>query len=170
MAINTSFIAVIVIFISVVIIYILYINTKKNIKLQGTLSKYIKICLNCGSSDVHVDFSVPAVNWALGLPANYVCGKCGFFGNSFPEVETKKRTKISRKLVKKSFANAPKVDVSFGKGYMGFAAKIFGPFDIILGLAFLFMAISEKSSIELFFAFLLLGVGIFLTYFGFKKK
>lgn len=51
--------------------------------------KWKIVCPKCGSDNVETDFSIPT-QWAYGTPAGYICKKCGFAGNLFPEVEEEK--------------------------------------------------------------------------------
>ena len=45
-----------------------------------------KICSQCKSSDIHIDFSNPAV-WGYGLPPKYECHSCGIISTFFIEVD-----------------------------------------------------------------------------------
>jgi len=60
-----------------------WINKKKeNPSKKG---KYVKVCPKCGSTDVHLDFSNPAV-WGYGAPTSYQCESCGHVAHIFPEI------------------------------------------------------------------------------------
>ncbi len=72
--------------------------------------EYVKICPKCGSADVSVDFSNPAV-WSYGAPSKHKCKACGHVAAVFPEV-AKSKTKSYKP--KKETQEKDVVDVKTG--------------------------------------------------------
>lgn len=52
-----------------------------------TKSNYVMICPKCKSTDITSDREMDTFGI---MPIRYVCKKCGYSGNVFPEVEIKK--------------------------------------------------------------------------------
>ncbi|MBI2139673.1 hypothetical protein HYU14_02015 [Candidatus Woesearchaeota archaeon] len=48
--------------------------------------KYLKICTNCGSTDIILDSS-NAASWNYGMPSRYSCQQCGLLRYTFPEID-----------------------------------------------------------------------------------
>jgi len=71
-------------------------------------SVYVKICPKCKNLNIRVSHqgSLSGLT-ALGLPTVYVCRKCGFTSNVFPEIDileldkTRSKTK-SKETIKKN--------------------------------------------------------------------
>ena len=82
--------------------------------------RYVQLCPQCGSKEVHIDFSNPAV-WSYGTAVNYVCIKCGHRGRVFPEVR-KSKVNEYKKNVRRMVTERPKKTIDSTTGF--FAARI----------------------------------------------
>lgn len=60
--------------------------------------KYVRICPNCGSLDIEILNVTKQFTFALGIPTQYKCKKCGFSSHVFPEVSIKDLEKLNKKL------------------------------------------------------------------------
>ena len=60
---------------------------------------YIKICSNCGSINMVIDFSTPET-WATGSPVSYICKDCNYRTVIFPEVKKDKIREFRANLKK----------------------------------------------------------------------
>ncbi len=49
-----------------------------------------KICPKCKSTNVRKDLNVLL---AMGVPQNWICNKCGYYGYIFPEKDIKTKNK-----------------------------------------------------------------------------
>lgn len=71
--------------------------------------KYVRVCPQCKSPDVDMDKSNP-LQPAMGLPAMYICNKCGHLGNYFPEVKLSELEEFEEEVTKKHLSDTKKDD------------------------------------------------------------
>lgn len=137
--------------------------TKKN---ETHEEQYVRVCPNCKSLDVEMDRSNP-VQPVLGLPAMYICRKCGHSGHVFPEVEVSEIEGFEKKVKKKHLSDTkkdttPLADNDYGDFIVRAAWKITGPVLLVFG----FLSLRR----DLTSAVIFLSVGSFMSYITFFKK
>jgi len=128
--------------------------------------QYIMICPKCKSSDVYMDHSNPAQG-ALGLPAIYICDKCGHSGTSFPEVLMTEENVLKEDAKREGVIDTKKdetpiIDTRYGAFEVKVMWKILAPLDIIVGIIILFSNLLIGSGIII--------AGLFIGYFAYIKK
>ena len=133
-----------------------------------TSEKYIMICPKCKSIDINMDKSNP-LQGAMGLPAMYICNKCGHSGYTFPEIkfseieELKEEKEISKKPDSKiEKDDTPLVDTSYGDFQVRIFWKISAPIILFAGIFLLF-----KEPIS---GTILTVTGLFMFYTTYFKK
>jgi len=119
---------------------------------------YTKICPKCKSPDINIDKSNP-LQPSLGLPAVYICNKCGFAGRNFPEADISKLKKIKETSKKKpaKMEKSELVDSTYGDFLVRGVWKVYGAIAIIAGIAFLFINKIAGA--------VLILIGLFLIFF-----
>lgn len=124
----------------------------------------VKVCPNCGSTDVSVDRSdVIAV---MGLDYGYKCGNCGFSSKLFPEVPVEKMEEYQQELEKQNPETY--LNTEYERAGDGFSAgrALMGAVFILLGLGSLPMA---SQSIQGLLGAFLIPAGIYMLYREWKK-
>ncbi|MBN1157724.1 hypothetical protein JXA85_08960 [Candidatus Woesearchaeota archaeon] len=129
--------------------------------------EYVTVCPKCKSPDIRIDKSNP-VQPIAGLPAMYLCAKCGHSGYNFPEVLVSEIEKFEKESVKEKIIDTKKdktpfVDTNYGNFEVRVLWKVTGPLFLLLGLvAFVLKRPTEGST--------LLIVGAFITFITYFKK
>ena len=123
--------------------------------------KFTRICPKCGSTDISVDFSNPAV-WDYGAPPNYKCNICDNIGKFFPEVKEELSKYFSEKVIKTQL-KTEKVNMDFARAYAKVPLKIFSPLYLIFSIWLLIEESYWAGFISLLFSLL-------FFYAAFKKK
>jgi hypothetical protein len=129
--------------------------------------EYVKVCPRCKSPDVSLDKSNP-VQFAAGLPAFYVCNRCGHTANTFPEVrldeiEEFKKQAAEKKAVKSREKSTPMVDKRYGEFMVEIVWKLTGPLGIAAGILFILMK-------DYLAAAVITSSSLAISYLAFRKK
>jgi predicted RNA-binding Zn-ribbon protein involved in translation (DUF1610 family) len=111
-------------------------------------------CPRCKSKEIVRDPNM--LHGAMGMPSKYICNECGFTANHFPVTDQE----LNEEPVE--IKSLPQHDMSLGEFEVGIIWKISGPFTIAVGIFGLFH--------QFWYGLFLLGLGIVMTYVGYKKK
>ena len=130
--------------------------------------KYVMVCPKCKSPDIKIDKTNP-LQPAMGLPAMYICGKCGHSGYAFPEVPLSELDKFEEGYNKERIVDSVtdkslKVDTSYGSFVVRVLWKISSPITLIFGIFSLF-----KEPILGYILILSALVMFYITYFKKRK-
>jgi len=103
--------------------------------------KYVKVCPACKYADIHIDWSNP-LQPAMGIPATYVCKRCGHRGNFFPEVAVSELEDFEKDVEKLNLRNGKEkdqalVDTSYGNFEVRVVWKLTAPIIFLIGLLYI---------------------------------
>lgn len=94
-----------------------------------------RFCPNCGSTDVEPDFSNAAyMAEAGGNPNEWNCNSCGYSG-LMPQGNPEESSSSGKELEFEPREKYPRMDVSFGRGYLKYALYILVPLLVLYLLA-----------------------------------
>ena len=101
----------------------------------------VMICPKCKSPDIDIDKTNP-LQPSMGLPAMYVCNRCGHSGYTFPQIPVSKLEKFEKAakkagLTRPSKDKTPKVDVQYGNYMVKVWWKFVSPIIILTGILLL---------------------------------
>ena len=131
--------------------------------------KYVKICPKCKSPDVDVDKS-DYLQPAIGLPATYVCNKCGNRGYVFPEIKLSDLEEFHEELEKENISpkkkmtkEEPLVNTHYENFLVGFYWKIISPIILLAGIIMLIKRAILPGAI-------IILMSLFVIYFSYFKR
>ncbi len=128
--------------------------------------RYIKVCPKCKSPDVAMDKTNP-LQPSLGMPALYICNKCGHSAYQFPEIPLSELEAFEEDVEEKHLSDTkkdqtPLLDPAYGNFEVRAFWKFAGPAVLVIGL----LLILASPGIGGFFAV----VGLFMCYITFFRK
>ncbi|MEA2003949.1 MAG: hypothetical protein U9O53_03235 [archaeon] len=137
---------------------------KKSAKAEK--DRYVKVCPACKCADIHLDWSNP-LQPAMGLPATYICKRCGHRGHIFPEVAASELKDFNKDIEKLNLRNSKEkdqslVDTSYGNFQVRIIWKLTAPVIFLIGLLYI-----KKEPL---YGLAMASAGLFMTYITYFRK
>ena len=128
--------------------------------------RYVKVCPACKYADIHLDWSNPLQS-AMGLPATYICKRCGHRGHFFPEVAVSELEDFEKDVEKLNLRSVKEkdqslVDTSYGNFQVRIIWKLTAPIIFLIGLLYI-----KK---ELLYGLAMTSAGLVMLYITYFRK
>jgi predicted RNA-binding Zn-ribbon protein involved in translation (DUF1610 family) len=135
----------IIVFIAIIAFFVEYLQLNKKEVKKKKEQPTVRLCPNCGSSEIITDFSIPAIV-QYGAPLGYRCENCGLRSPFALDVDKKKENYVRKKLhgkTKKTVVyenhkekiNSKIIPAFIFGGFIIFIASLFIGDDLLVAIA-----------------------------------